>query len=195
MLEWQYKFMRINSVEDARIRDIDRPSDQEIERLGLLAEELVVNSINLKLPEFKAKLSTVSEDSGVKDIGSRQIIDGVLYHKDKAVLGMQITNAEDPQTIQRKMSELVDRPVIRLSEMKPKDPGIPKVLVILKRETIKAYDQNAQTQNDPEVIIQILDGIIKSLKFHLTTNKDADQRKVIQQSLIQFTEVQKRFLH
>ena len=183
----------MRSPENYYINNLDRPEEDEIAKRGLLAEELVVNAINTGIDGLEARLSTLSEDSGVKDIGPTQTIDAVAYSEGKPVMGIQITTAEDPKTRQKKMQELMDQPFIRLAEMRPKDPAIPKVLVYLDRKTVDRYEHENKIESD--MIIKIIDGAIKSLTFDLAKTQNPQEQKAIRDLIQQLTQEQKKLIH
>lgn len=186
--------MRPN-IESHYVNNIDRPSDDEMVKNGLLAEELVLNTINHNFPGFDARLSSSSEDSGEKDIGPKQTIDAVAYLEGRPVMGIQITTSQDIKTQKIKMQELINHPFLRLDEMKPKDPAIPKVLVHLTRELVSSYKENPAVAKNPEVVIRVIDGIIRSLQFDLTKTKNPIEQIAIKKLIEQISEERKKHIH
>jgi hypothetical protein len=180
-------------IETGYINRIDKPSEEEVEQIGLAAEEVVLDFYNNSLEGFRARPSTLSEDSGLKDIGPKQTIDAVIYRDKKPAMGIQITTAEDPKTRQKKMAEIMSHPFIRLAEMKNTDTAIPKTLVYIKRETAKAHSHDGKINQ--EEALQVLDGSIKSLKFCLSQTKDKKEQLLVNELLKALTAEQKNLLH
>ena len=175
----------MNTPEHRYIGNLDRPNEAEIKRQGLLVEQIVADSLNTS-EQFKSRLSTREEDSGVRDIGSRSTVYVVIYGKDdRPVLGIQVTSALDKKIQQRKMQELKDRPFIRLPEMQPRDHAIPKALVFLERDE----------SNSPETSLKVLNGIILSLKFDLSQTKNPQEIAAVQELLGQLEQEKKRYVH
>lgn len=176
-------------------KEIHKPSENEIVEQGLLAEELVVDAINSGLTGFEARMSTLNEDSGVKDIGMRQVIDAVAYKEGRAVMGIQITTAQDPKVRQKKMLEMMNQPFMRLEEMKKTDSAIPRVLVYLNREMAQAYKDQPDLSKSPEVVLQIIDGITKSLQFDLTKTKNPQEQLAIRALIKDLTQEKEKLVH
>jgi hypothetical protein len=180
-----------NSIEQSYINRLDRPSDSEITERGIMAEMAVTDFFNSGIEGFNARMSTVEEDSGLHDIGQRQTIDVVAYKNGRAVVGIQVTSAMDPTTQMEKLKGLKTQPFIRLPEMNTRDLAIPKTVVFLPHETTDEYMSDRDLTRHPEVAIQIIDGMIKSLQFDLTQTKNPQEITAVN-SLISDLELQRK---
>ncbi|HTL39462.1 MAG TPA: hypothetical protein VL306_01480 [Methylomirabilota bacterium] len=146
------------------------------------------------IPQLETRVSTKEEDSGRIDIGPKQIIDAVSYLEKKPAMALQITSSSSREVRAKKLQEMRTKPFIRLPEMKPSEPAIPRVLVYLDKQYL-AQIESGSLRNNPEAAIQVLSSAINSLKFDLTQTKNPLEQKSVQ-GLIQILEQEKRkYIH
>jgi len=168
-------------LEERYISNIDRPKiDRDPSESGLEIEGIVVDFFNDS--GYETRFSTKAEDSGKVDIGPRQIIDAVTYLEGKPVMGLQITTAKSKEIRAKKLAEMAQKPFIRLEEMKPQEPAIPRVLIYLD-------------PNKGDNALQILDSAITSLKFDLTQTKNPQEQKAVQQLIQNLTREKAKYIH
>ncbi len=169
----------------------------EYQTKGMMAEELILNTINNNFKEFKARLSTLEEDSGRKDIGMRQTIDIVVYdhNTDRPVMALQVTCNNSKEKMQKKMRELMDHPFVRLPEMKSKDHAIPKGLIYIEEDKVDTYAGDPEFANSPEVLLRFIDGAVNSLKADLLLTKNPLEKKAIEDLIKSLTQEQQKHLH
>jgi len=122
--------------------------------LGFDAEDLVIDFLSSQFPNIEVRHSTQEEDSGVKQITKGKQIDAVAYMSGLPAMVMQITTARDPKVRSEKMSQLRDNPFVRLDEMKPQDPSVPKVLISVDANSTEAYLKDKDFQNIQKFLIR-----------------------------------------
>lgn len=167
---------------------------QQAEDLGHRGEELVVDFFR-HMKKFETRLSTTVEDSGVIDIGPRQTIDAVAYLEGQPAMGLQITTAASKEVRAKKLQEMRDHPFLRLPEMKPGQPAIPRVLVYLDRKNVATADSGDGQQASPEAALQILESAINSLQFDLTQTKNPSEITAVKNLISILQEEKKQYLH
>ena len=138
--------------------------------LGHDTEEVVLKVFqNAFGPEVSARPSTPEEDAGYQGTRVGKMIDAVVYLRDKPAMGVQITSARDKDARQKKIDEMLTKPFLRLPEMKPTDPSIPRVLIWVDSKEVASF--KAENELDPQkhkrMFLQIIDGTINSLKVAL----------------------------
>ena len=80
---------------------------------------------------------------------------------------------------EEKKRQLKDRPFVRLGEMKPQEGSVPKVLVHLDQLHVKSFLKDNSFASHPEILDEIIRGIVNSLNFDLIMTKNpAEQEKV-----------------
>jgi hypothetical protein len=169
------------------IRPVPQPEEQallEADRpLGLKAEDVAINFLAEHFPNISIRHATEREDSGVKQIERGKQIDAVVYVGEKPAMAIQITTARDKAVRNEKMAQLRDRPFVRLDEMKPQDPSIPKVLVGLSPENVELFLSDNDYAKHPEILDEIMLGITNSLNFDLLISKNPADKERIKQLL------------
>lgn len=93
------------------------------------------------------------------------------------------------------MLEMMNQPFMRLEEMKKTDSAIPRVLVYLNREMAQAYKDQPDLSKSPEVVLQIIDGITKSLQFDLTKTKNPQEQLAIRALIKDLTQEKEKLVH
>ncbi|HEY4508966.1 MAG TPA: hypothetical protein VJC13_01635 [Candidatus Paceibacterota bacterium] len=182
-------------IEERYINHLDAGSggDMGLEGQGFPAEEVVVNFFNAS--GFDARFSTATEDEGTTDIGPKQIIDAVVYYDGKPAMAPQITTSTIKSFREKKLDELRQRPFLRLDEMGPSDPAIPKVLIYLKAKDVKAFGEDPDFSRHPEIALQILNSSIISLNFDLSKTENPLEQKAITELVGMLETEKKKYIH
>ncbi len=178
------------SPENSYIRNIDNsniPPQDIREGLGFDAEAVVLDFFNKNFEGLTVRASTGSEDSGVRQIEKGKQIDAVAYMNGESAMCMQITTARDPNIQKEKMRQLQENPFVRLSEMKPQDTSIPKVLIGLDPKEIEAFLSDHDFSMHPKISEKILKDTILSLKFDLSKTQNKKEQDKIK-NLVAFFE-------
>ncbi len=169
------------TIEDRIVRRIDavrQPASQEVSDQGKAAEAAVIQFFNL-IPGMHIRAATPDEDSGKSQIVKDKAIDAVAYMNGKPVLGLQITTATDSVARYEKRTDLLQRPFIRLREMKLSDSAIPRALVFIEAKAIKDFLSEKDFKKQPAMALQILSSCIASLKLALmNTEINAEQHAI-----------------
>lgn len=160
---------------------------------GLPAEDLTVDFF--RSIGFDARFATASEDSGVVDIGPKQTIDAVIYDDSRPAMALQITTGSSKEVKEKKLREMRLRPFVRLDEMKPTDPAIPKALVYLRPEDVKEFGSDPDFDNHPQIADQILNSCILSLQFDSSQTKNPMEREFIAKLIKRFDTERNKRIH
>lgn len=166
----------------------------EIGDQGSNAEQAVVNFLNAQAG-IETRLSSSEEDSGKSDIGPRQILDAISYIDGKPVLGLQITTATDSVARAKKLKEISDRPYLRLPEMGNNELAIPRVLVYVDANKVKSLQEDKDILKHPDLALQIIDSIVKSLQFDLNQTKNMQEASATKKLIEMMTAERKKYLH
>lgn len=126
---------------------------------------------------MEVRQATPEEDAGDTGFTSGKIIDAVAYLDHKPALALQITSTVDKGQRLKKMEELRSRPFLRLAEMKPQDPSIPRVLVYVEAKDIIELTSDFDFSKPNQVGKQILESTISSLEFDLLNTKNPEEIK------------------
>jgi hypothetical protein len=165
--------------ENQYINNIDNNQNDKLpESIGFSAEDVVVNYFNT-FPGMSARMSTHDEDSGLKQIRAGAQIDAVIYEDDVAVLCAQITTARDPRVQKEKLLQLMERPFVKLSESRPKDPAVPKVLIGLDPDAVSNFLEDNDFSRHPEICSKILKDTLTGLNFDLSKTKNPEEQQRI----------------
>ncbi len=162
----------MSSVESEYSKEINykkQPThNKEVGDLGFEAEN-VVGLFWRMIPDFKVRHSTKEEDAGIRKeeqrFGPVKMIDQVIYIKEKPSFSLQITTSTDSVTRNRKISELKNKPFIRLEEMKNDDVAIPRAVTFVKAENVAKFMKDRDFSKHPDLEREILNSTINSLKF------------------------------
>lgn len=191
----------MSSPEDAYIKNIDAKAEVETKAkpkaedsivgsppfkqgkddVGIPAQGLAIGFFNDNFNgEFTARHATPEEDSGVKQIERGKQIDAVIYDEENIpVMCAQITTARDEYVRREKVKQLLDRPFVRIKELKPQDLSLPKVLINMDPVEVGSLLDDHDPSRHPKIFEQIIKTTIESLKFVLTTTKyDKEQERI-----------------
>ena len=139
---------------------------------GKAAEDTVISFFQKNFPNVEVRPATGAEDSDDRMSGGRSI-DAVAYRDGKPALGIQVTTTPDPRVRDEKyLAMMRNEPYLRLSEMKPADPSIPRVLIHLDNNEVVRYLADQNFDQHPKIGEQILTGAINSLKFAATRSRE-----------------------
>ena len=171
----------MKSPENSYIQNLDKQPPPEVinQSLGLKAEDVVIDFLREHFPDIKVRLSTAKEDSGLDQIEKGERIDTVAYLENKPVMVMQITTTGSSRVKGEKLSQLKENPFVHLDEMKPKDGYIPRILIGLDHARIQSFLHNPDFASHPEILDDIMRGIVNSLNFDLImTRNPVEQNRV-----------------
>ncbi|MSU45095.1 MAG: hypothetical protein EXS47_00460 [Candidatus Zambryskibacteria bacterium] len=164
----------MGSPEGEYIHNLDSVRENNLAGQGFPAEDLTVDFFNAI--GFDTRLSTASEDSGTRDIGPKQTIDAVTYYEGRPAMGVQITTTSFRDVREKKLNEMRARPFVRLDEMKPTDPAIPRVLIYLDAKDVKNFGSDPDFKHHPKIADQILSSCILSLQFDSSQTKNHGEK-------------------
>lgn len=157
------------------------PLRQGNDDVGIPAQGLAIDLLNDSFPgQFTVRKSTEEEDSGVKQIERGKQIDAVIYDEENVpVMCAQITTARNDSVRRDKVRQLLDRPFVRIRELKSQDLSLPKVLINMDPVEVGDLLNDQDISKHPKVLEQIIETTIESLKFVLTTTKyDKEQERI-----------------
>jgi hypothetical protein len=181
--------MRPHSPESSHINHTDHDKgmplneSKEAGNIGFEAEEAVMDYFSKEFPEFMVRPATPEEDRGQDGISSGKQIDSVLYLGEQPSAGLQITTATDSKVRLKKMTELKNRPFVRLREMNLQDTSIPKAIIFVEAGDVRSYMEDRNLSKHPGLTNQILDSFENSLKFDLLQTKNPKEQKKIAEIL------------
>jgi hypothetical protein len=182
-----------SSPESRYIRNNDTfpiPRQGANEILARSAEKVVIGCLNenLKRMGIATRPATSTEDSGIMHKGGKQI-DAVLIEgsNKKPIMCVQITIATDSSVQMKKVTQLAEKPFVRLEEMKSQDTPIPKVVVGLNPGEIEAFLNDPYFLKHPRIWEKIKSDIIKSLLFVLNMTKNEKEKDRAREMLTLFT--------
>lgn len=188
--------MRENPIENRYIGAMDADKtrkDRSVPEQGRPAEQLTSDFFTQS--GFDTRFTSESEDEGTTNIGSKKIIDAVVYRSELPVMALQITTSEFRSIREKKLAEIRNKPFIRLDEMKSKDVSIPRVLVYMDAARVKKFSNNPDFNQNPELSIQILDSTINSLKFDLLQTKNPLEQKAVKDLIVMLEQEKKKYIH
>jgi hypothetical protein len=183
----------MRGLEGGYIHNLDSNKENVLAGQGFPAEDLTVDFFNTI--GFDTRLSTTVEDSGARDIGPRQTIDAVTYYEGRPAMGVQITTTSLREFREKKLSEMRERPFLRLNEMKPTDPAIPRVLVYLDAKDVKSFGSDPDFQRHPEIATQILKSCILSLQFDSSQTKNPLEKEAIAKLIGMLNSEKSKYVH
>ena len=184
--------MGMKSPEEKYAKSMDTrkaPPLLEIGDQGKNAEQVVMEFFE-SIPGMNMRFATPEEDSGKSQIVKDAAIDMVGYMEGKPAIGLQITTATDSVVRQRKTSDLVARPFIRLPEMNSSDTAIPRALVFIDAAEVSAFFHDRNLDKHPKLIQQIIEGNLNSLKLDLMKTKNPREQELILKLVTFFEESQ-----
>lgn len=157
------------------------PPRIERENLGMMAEDVIIDFFNEKFPgQISVRSATATEDSGLEHAAESKQIDAVAYDNSGApIMCMQITTAKDSVVRMKKMQQLINKPFVRLDEMKSSDKAIPKVLVYVDASEVDSFLNDHDFLKHPKISEQVLESAIQCLKFVSTKTKVKDEQQRI----------------
>jgi hypothetical protein len=152
------------------------------EELGNAAEEAVAGFLEGFIPSInEVRISSKEEDSGLNQIVRGQKIDLVVYIDRKPAMVIQVTVSTNDKITKEKKQDVEDRPFVRLPEMRPSDPAIPKVFVQLFGSSVKVFEENNRKFNDHrEILMKILKEIREWLDLDLSKTLNPAEKERIQ---------------
>lgn len=168
------------------------PQRVERESLGMMAEDVVIDFFNDNFPgQISVRPATAAEDSGLKHAPESKQIDAVVYSdKGEPIMCIQITTARDSAVRMKKMQQLIEKPFVRLDEMKANDKAIPKVLVYVDPSEVDSFLNDHDYLKHPKIAEQILQSATQCLKFVATKTKIKDEQVRIS-NLINILDIKK----
>lgn len=176
------------------IHNLDSNKENVLAGQGFPAEGITENFWNSM--GFYARPATDSEDSGVKDIGPRQTIDQVVYYNDgRPAMAPQITTSSFQSVREKKIKEMRDKPFVRLEEMKPNDPAIPKVLIYLDANDVKNFGSDPDFAHHPKIASQILNSCILSLQFDSSRTENPREKEAIAKLIGMLSSQKSKYVH
>jgi hypothetical protein len=182
------------SIEQRYIHNLDyqkhHPELEEVGDQGRAAEEAVIEFFK-SIPGMDIRTATAEEDSGALQIVKDKAIDAVGYLEGKPSLGLQITTSTDNKTRDQKKADLLNRPFIRLPEMKSADVSMPRSLVFVDAKEVKEFFKDRNFDNHPKLTQQIIESNINSLRLSLLKTKNPKEIALINKLLALFTETKK----
>jgi hypothetical protein len=157
--------------------------EKKKEDLPIVAEKVCLEVLSEVPGILEARETTAAEDSGLRQITKDLAIDGVVYDagdeetlptsvKEHPTLAIQVTIASDSVVLNKKRQELLERPFIRLPEMQRDDVAIPRALIVLKPEDVRAYQADPNVMHHPEIRKVILKGLVANMQFMKTKTKN-----------------------
>lgn len=173
------------SVEERYIRQIDSTKAPPLEKVGNQgrpAEEAIIEFLKT-LPGITIRLSTSTEDSGLKQIGKDPAIDAVGYINGKPAFVLQITTATDSKARREKETDRLNRPFIRLPEMSRPDPAIPRLLIFIEAKEVAEFMKDRNFSKHPKLMKQIINGYINNLKLSQLQTKLPKEQTLINELL------------
>lgn len=187
-------------IEEQYIHNLDRAKQNPkpglepgLEGQGFPAEAVTLDFF--KTMGLSARLSTDGEDEGRQDIGSKRIIDGVVFKDNKAIMSPQITTSKFPDVRAKKMAELIAKPFVRVKEMSSQDTAIPKVLIYLDAQSVSNFNKNPDFNQHPEIALQIIDGSLISLGLVLSKTEYDREQEAVQKLIAMFEQERKKYIH
>lgn len=168
------------------------PPGMKRESLGMMAEGVVIDFFNNNFPgQISVRPATATEDSGLKHAPESKQIDAVVYSdKGVPIMCIQITTAKDSVVRMKKMQQLIEKPFVRLDEMKASDKAIPKVLVYIDPSEVDSFLSDHDYLKHPKIAEQILQSATQCLKFVATKTKIKDEQQRIK-DLIETLDIKK----
>ena len=168
------------------MRDIESRYIEQIDKAkfagqGKASEEIVINFFRRSFPNMEVRQATAKEDAGQDKSG--KMIDAVVYMDQKPALALQITSTVDRDQRIKKQQEMMLQPFLRLEEMKPLDPAIPRVLIYVDARDVKAYSENKDLTRLAKLGESILESTLLSLRFDLTQTKNPKETERLRQLL------------
>jgi hypothetical protein len=162
----------------------------EVDELAKLAETACLETLRL-IDGMQVRESTDIEDSGLRQIVKDLAIDGVAYDTKTEVaeeptrkpmrippsIALQVTIASDSVVRAKKQQELVDRPFIRLPEMRLKDVAIPRALVVLDADSMKQYAADRDIVHHPDIRRKVLKNLEVNMDYMLTRTLDTKEQE------------------
>jgi hypothetical protein len=144
------------------------------------AEDAVTDFLKGFIPGVEVRKSTEEEDSGSKQIVRGAKIDRVVIINKKPVMAIQVTITGNERVLRAKQEDVENRPFVRLGEMRPQDPAVPKVLVTLNGRTIEVFEDDGKNFDDhKEILMRILNEIRKWLEIDLLKTKNPEEQERI----------------
>lgn len=160
---------------------IQHTSGIESKSIGLMAEDVIIDFFNEKFPgQISVRPATHEEDSGHEHATESKQIDAVAYNNNGIpIMCIQITTATDSVVRMKKMQQLINKPFVRLDEMKSNDKAIPKVLVYVDASEVDSFLSDHDFLKHPKIADQVLESAIQCLKFVSTKTKIKDEQQRI----------------
>jgi hypothetical protein len=156
--------------------------------LGPEAEHAVFSFFNESMPGMRARMATRKEDHGQRDpkshraiggFNSGEAVDVVAYLENKPAIAIQVTASSNPNIQGEKMRQIMERPFVRLAEMTGRDNAVPRALIWLSPEQVRAFSQDPDFNHHEGVRLQILNSIELSLMFDMRqTQNPAEQGRL-----------------
>ncbi|MBX4204833.1 MAG: hypothetical protein KW788_01430 [Candidatus Doudnabacteria bacterium] len=180
----------MRNIETSNINDLDYQKaniNPDIGDQGHAAEEVVMEFFK-SIPAIEIRPATTLEDSGKEQIGKDKAIDAIGYLEGKPALGLQITTATDSKIRNQKSNDLLNRPFIRLPEMKTTDTAMPRTLVFIDAAEVKSFLQDHNFDNHPKLKHQIVESNVNSLKLALMKTQNPKEQELINKLMVIFRE-------
>lgn len=190
--------MMRNRMEDALIGAIDaKKIAPELQGQGDRTEEFVADFYGM-IPGFQARMATSEEDKG-PEIGGKQTVDVVVSRDGKYSFAVQVTGNNSKDIRMKKMQEMANRPFVRLPDILPNEPAIPKVLVFLDPLQVKKFFEGSsvaeKTRAGTELMLKIIDDHILSFSFDLMKTKNPTEQAALKKLIEVFTQEKKKLAH
>ncbi len=175
----------MTNIEEQYIKRLDSakvPPIQEVPGQGKPAEKAVIEFFKT-LPGITIRLSTPAEDSGLEQIGKDPAIDAVGYMNRKPVFVLQITSSAYVEIRSDKKKDRLNRAWVRLPEMSPQDPAIPRLLIYVDAMEISLFTKDQDFSKHPKLVKQIVNCFTDNLNLSLLQNPLPKEKELINKLL------------